>query len=42
MSKMIKLYDVIDTRTDTYYSVAIVSEKKAKYFIPADEVEENE
>lgn len=40
MAKMVKLYNVIDTRNGNYYSVAIVSEKKAKYFVPAEE--ENE
>lgn len=32
---MITLYNVIDTRTGRFHSVAIVSERKVKYFIPA-------
>lgn len=31
---MITLYNVIDIRTNQFHSVAIVSERKAKYFIP--------
>lgn len=31
---MITLYNVIDTRTNSFYSVAIVSEKNARWFIP--------
>ena len=42
MAKLIKLYDVVDTRTDTYYSVAIVSQKNAKFFVPYVEEEEDE
>ena len=34
---MITLHNVIDTRTNTFYSVAIVPEKCAKYFIQAEE-----
>lgn len=34
---MITLYDVIDIRTNKHYSVVRVNEKKAKWFIPADE-----
>lgn len=34
---MVTLYNVIDTRTGKWYSVAVVSEKNAKYFVPADE-----
>ena len=33
----IRLTDVIDTRTDRYYSEVIVSEDKAKYFVSAEE-----
>ena len=33
---MIRLENVIDIRTGKHYSVAIVSEKKAKWFIPAE------
>ena len=32
----VTLYDVIDTRTGQYYSVAIVSERNARYFVPAE------
>lgn len=34
---MVHLENVIDTRTGNYYSVAIVKEKNAKWFIPANE-----
>lgn len=34
---MVTLYDVIDTRNGRYYSVVVVTERKAKYFIPAEE-----
>lgn len=33
---MVTLYNVIDTRTNQYHSVAIVSQRKAKFFIPAE------
>ena len=33
---MITLYNVIDTRTGQYHSVAIVKERNAKYFVPAE------
>ena len=36
---MITLYNVIDTRTGNFHSVAIVQARKAKYFIPANEGE---
>ena len=32
----ITLTDVIDTRTNTYYSVAVVKERNAKWFVPAE------
>jgi len=34
---MITLYNVIDIRTGKRHSVAIVSEKNAKWFVPAEE-----
>lgn len=34
--KKIKLYNVIDTRDGRFYSVVIVSERKAKYFAEAE------
>ena len=34
---MVTLYNVIDTRTGKHHSIAIVSEKKAKYFISAEQ-----
>lgn len=37
---MVTLYDVIDTRNGRYYSVVVVTERKAKYFIPAEPNEE--
>lgn len=33
---MIRLENVIDIRTGKFYSVVVVSERKAKYFIPAE------
>ena len=33
----IKLTNVIDTRTGQFHSVALVNEKKVKYFVPAEE-----
>lgn len=36
---MITLYDVIDIRNGQHYSVVVVSERKAKYFVPANEDE---
>lgn len=32
---MITLHDVIDIRDGRHYSVVIVSQRKAKYFVPA-------
>lgn len=37
---MVTLHNVIDTRTGKFHSIAVVSEKKVKYFIPANEVED--
>lgn len=37
---MIKLFNVIDIRTGQFHSVAIVKERNAKYFIPANESDE--
>lgn len=37
---MITLYNVIDTRNGRFYSVVVVSERKSKYFIPAEPNEE--
>ena len=34
---MVTLHNVIDTRTNTIYSVAIVPEKYTKYFIQNEE-----
>ena len=34
---MITLYDVIDIRNNRHYSVVVVKESKAKWFIPANE-----
>lgn len=36
---MITLYNVIDTRTNQFHSVAVVKEKNVKWFIPAEEGE---
>ena len=37
---MIRLENVIDIRTGRFYSVVVISERKAKYFIPAEPNEE--
>lgn len=39
---MIRLFNVIDIRTGKVHSEARVSEKKAKYFVPAEPVAEEE
>ena len=36
---MVTLYNVIDTRTGQHHSVAVVKERNAKWFIPADQAE---
>ena len=33
------LYNVRDNRTNKIHSIAVVSEKHAKYFVPADKTE---
>ena len=33
----VTLYDVIDTRTQQYHSIAIVKEKNARWFVPAEQ-----
>ena len=33
---MVKLYNVVDVRTNQFHSVAIVKERNVKYFIPAN------
>lgn len=37
---MVRLTNVIDTRTGQWYSVAVVKERNVKWFVPADEHEE--
>lgn len=37
---MVTLYNVMDIRNGKIYSVVVVSERKAKYFIPAETEEE--
>ena len=34
---MITLYNVIDTRTGLFHSVAMVKQRNAKYFVPAEQ-----
>ena len=36
---MVTLYDVIDTRTGQYHSIAIIKERNAKWFVPAEDTE---
>ena len=38
---MVTLYNVIDIRNGQFYSVAIVKPKNVKWFIPAQEGENN-
>ena len=33
---MVTLYNVIDTRTNQFHSVAIVKKRNAKWFVPAE------
>lgn len=33
----VTLYNVIDIRTGQHYSVAVIKENKAKYFVPAEQ-----
>jgi len=40
--RMITLYNVIDVRSNKRYSKAVVSQRNAKWFAPAEEVEGNE
>lgn len=42
MKRYVKLYNVVDTRTEKFHSVAIVEEKKAHFFVPFVEEEEDE
>ena len=36
---MVRLENVIDTRTGQFHSVAVVKERNVKYFVPAEEEE---
>lgn len=38
---MIKLYNVIDKRTNQLHSVAIISDKNLKWFVEANEEQNN-
>ena len=38
----VTLYNVIDTRTNQFHSVVIVSQRKAKFFVPAEPEEAEE
>lgn len=40
--KKIRLYNVIDIRTGQYYSEVITKERNAKWFVPAEETEEED
>lgn len=42
MDKLVRLENVIDTRTGKLHSVAIVKEKNVKWFIPVNEEEDAE
>lgn len=42
MVKYVTLKNVVDTRTGKFHSVAIVSEKKAHFFVPFVEEDEDE
>ena len=38
----VTLYNVIDTRSGQYYSVAVVKQRYVKYFVPVNEEEDEE
>ena len=38
---MVTLYDVIDTRTGQFHSVAVVKERNVKYFVEAEEEDDS-
>ena len=37
---MVRLYNVVDTRTGRFHSVAVVSRKNVKWFVEAEPLEE--
>ena len=40
MDKLVKLYNVVDIRTQQFHSVAVVKERNAKWYVPfVEEVE---
>lgn len=39
---MVTLHDVIDIRTGKRYSIAVVSKRNARWFVPANEEGEEE
>lgn len=39
---MVTLYNVIDTRTGQYHSIAIIKERNARWFVPFVEEDEIE
>lgn len=40
--KYVTLFDVIDTRTNKHHSVVVVKQRYARFFVPYDEVSEDE
>ena len=39
---MITLYNVMDIRTYTFYKIAVVKKRNAKWFVPAEEPAEED
>ena len=39
---MIRLYSVVDIRTGRFHSVAVVSQRNVKWFVPGEPPEEEE
>ena len=42
MENYITLYNVVDTRTEQYHSIAIVKETNAKWFVQVDTADADE
>ena len=42
VNEMVRLENVIDIRTNQFYSVAIVKERNVRWFVPANEEETEE
>lgn len=40
--RKVRLYNVIDTRTGQWYSEVVVKERMVRFFVPADEEEQED